>query len=38
MAYLQDVIEAAPAEIVEKTKVPGPTVYQALTKLINLKR
>ena len=36
--YLQDVIEAAPAEIVEKTKVPGPTVYQALTKLIKLKK
>jgi Fic family protein len=36
--YLQDVSEAAPAEIVEKTKVAGPTVYQALTKLIKLKK
>ncbi len=36
--YLQDVIEAAPAEIVEKTKVAGPTVYQALTKLIKFKK
>ena len=36
--YLQDVIEAAPAEIVKKTKVAGPTVYQALTKLIKLKK
>jgi len=36
--YLQDVSEAAPAEIVEKTKVAAPTVYQALTKLIKLKK
>jgi Fic family protein len=36
--YMQDVIEAAPAEIAEKTRVAKPTVYQALIKLIKLKK
>lgn len=36
--YLQTVHEAAPGEIAEKTKIARPTVNQALTKLLNLKR
>jgi len=36
--YLQKVAEAGPAEIAEKTNVAGPTVYQALNKLIKLKK
>jgi hypothetical protein len=35
---MQEVIEAAPAEIAEKTRVAGPTVYQALVKLIKLNK
>lgn len=36
--YLQAVVEAAPGEIAEKTKVARPTVNQALVKLLKLKR
>lgn len=36
--YLQTVPEATPSEISTKTKVARPTVNQALTKLLNLKR
>ncbi|MDZ7611928.1 MAG: Fic family protein [Candidatus Moranbacteria bacterium] len=36
--YLQTVFEAAPGEIAEKTGVARPTVNQALTKLLKLKR
>lgn len=36
--YLQGVPEAAPQEIVNKTGIAGPTVYQILSKLLKLKK
>jgi Fic family protein len=36
--YLLGTIEAAPSEIAKKTKVARPTVNQALTKLLKLKK
>ncbi len=36
--YLLGTIEATPSEIAEKTKVARPTVNQALTKLLKLKK
>jgi len=36
--YLLETIEATPSEIAEKTKVARPTVNQALTKLLKLKK
>jgi len=36
--YLQTVAEAAPGEIVKKTKVARPTVNQSLVKLLKLKK
>lgn len=36
--YLQTVNEATPKEIVEKTKIVRPTVFQILSKLLSLKR
>lgn len=36
--YLQTVKEATPQQIAKKTKIARPTVYQILTKLLNLKK
>ncbi len=36
--YLQTVLEATPQEIAEKTGIARPTVFQILTKLLNLKK
>jgi Fic family protein len=36
--YLQSVEEATPQQIAKKTKIARPTVYQILTKLLNLKK
>lgn len=36
--YLQSVPEATPHEIVDKTGIVGPTVYQILSKLLRLKK
>ncbi|MCL4415246.1 MAG: Fic family protein [Actinobacteria bacterium] len=36
--YLQNVPEATPKEIAKKTKIARPTVFQILTKLLDLKK
>lgn len=36
--YLQSVSDATPKQIVKKTGIPNPTVYQILTKLLKLKK
>lgn len=36
--YLQSVSEATPQQIVKRTNITKPTVYQILTKLLNLKK
>lgn len=36
--YLQSVSEATPQQIVKRTGIPNPTVYQILTKLLKLKK
>jgi Fic family protein len=37
-SYLQEVIEAGPGEICDKTRITKPTVIQALNRLIKLKK